>query len=297
MLKGEFNGYMRIISFLKSFISAWQDYPVQSGTLLGERFLVHELIGEGSYGLTYKCTDTKDGSLVAVKQSRPSKGAFARQMMKKEGDLLRSLQHSRFPAFVNLFTERNHIFLAMSFFSGNTLEELIFEQGKRYGEQECIDITIQLLELVCYIHDQGLVHLDLRIPNVLIYKDQLYLLDFGLANRVVDRSFPRESDGKAEHKWRKPRGSFKPVDEITDLQDIGHFMLFLLYSNYDSVNKPGNSKGTQPDQDWQNELVISNELKIIIERLLQPQPSYSSSLQLKNDLCRITAKQSALVVP
>lgn len=297
MHEGEFTGYMRIVSFLKSFISAWQDYPVQSGTLLGERFLVHELIGEGSYGLTYKCTDTTDGSLVAVKQSRPSKGAFARQMMKKEGALLRSLQHSRFPTFIDLFSERNHIFLAMSYIIGDTLEELIFEQGKRYGEQECIDITIQLLELVCYIHDQGLVHLDLRIPNVLIYRDQLHLLDFGLANRVVDHSFPLESDGKAELKWRKRRGPFKPVNKVTDLQDIGHFMLFLLYSNYDSVNKPDNSKGAQADQDWQKELVISNELKIIIERLLQPQPSYSSSLHLKNDLCRITAKQSALVVP
>lgn len=286
MHEGEFTGYMRILSFLKSFISAWRDYPVQSATLIGDRFLVHELIGEGSYGLTYKCTDTTDGSLVAVKQSRPSKGAFARQMLEKEGALLRSLQHSRFPAFVDLFTERNHIFLVMSFFSGDTLEELIFEQGTRYSEQECIDITIQLLELVCYIHDQGLVHLDLRMPNVLIYKNQLYLLDFGLANRKADVSSTLE-----------PPGPFRPADVSTDLQDIGHFMLFLLYSSYDSVKTSEKSKGVQADQDWQNELAISNGLKIIIERLLEPQPSYSSSLQLKNDLCKIAANQSALVVP
>ena len=68
--------------------------------------------------------------------------------------------------------------------NGDTLEDLIFEQDMKYGEDECIEITLQLLKLVRYIHDQGYVHLDLRIPNVLFKDGRIQLIDFGLARRI-----------------------------------------------------------------------------------------------------------------
>ncbi|MCY7561742.1 serine/threonine protein kinase, partial [Paenibacillus macerans] len=70
---------MRFVSFLSSFYAAWRDYPVAAGTVLDNRYVVQEIVGQGSYGLIYKCVDRASGSLVAVKQARPSKGPYAKR--------------------------------------------------------------------------------------------------------------------------------------------------------------------------------------------------------------------------
>lgn len=278
---------MRFFSSLATFFAAWKDYPSPPGTVLGSRFEVMELIGEGSYGLTYKCSDVKDGGLVAVKQSRPSKGAYARQLLEREAGMLRSLRHPQFPAFVDLFAEGSHIFLAMSYLSGDTFEDLIFGQGMRYGEQDCIRIALQLSELVRFIHEQGFVHLDLRIPNVLIQNDRLFILDFGLARKKGESVFSREADRKWYEIRRKPSVAFKTPDERADLQDIGHFMLFLLYSAFEPKEAYGINQGSQPERSWQDELELTNDLKLIIERLLELQTPYAGSSHFMNDLRRI----------
>ncbi|WP_435920881.1 serine/threonine protein kinase [Paenibacillus sp. DYY-L-2] len=246
-----------------------------------------ELIGEGSYGLTYKCSDLKDGGLVAVKQSRPSKGAFARQLLEREAGMLQSLRHPQFPEFIELFTEGSYFYLVMSYLSGDTFEDLIFGQGKRYGEQDCILIAMQLLELVSFIHERGFVHLDLRIPNVLKQNDLLFILDFGLARKKGESCFPREADRKWNGKKRTSSLSFKSADERTDLQDIGHFMLFLLYSAFEPEKASGKNQNSQPERSWQDELELTEDLKTIIERLLELQTPYACSSHFMNDLRRI----------
>lgn len=279
---------MRFFSFLTHFVAAWKDYPAPSGTLLGNRFEVIELIGEGSYGLTYKCTDRTNGQIVAVKQSRPSKGPYARHLLDREAGMLRSLPHAQFPAFIDLFKEGSHRFLVMSYLNGDTFEDLIFGQGRKFGEQDCIRITKQLLKLVCHIHEKGFVHLDLRIPNVLILDGQLFILDFGLARKKGEDLLPMESGPKWFRKRRNISGTYKTAEERSDLQDIGHFMLFLLYSAYEPGSSDTHIKGKESERSWQDELELSEELKIIIERLLELQTPYARSSHFMNDLRKIS---------
>ncbi|CAM3538043.1 serine/threonine protein kinase [Marinicrinis lubricantis] len=269
---------MRLFAALASFAAAWRDYPAEVGAVLGKRYLVQEWLGEGSYGLTYKCIDQRDGTLVAVKQARPSKGNEAGKMLEREASILQSLDHAQIPAFHHFFTERRSDYLVMSYLSGDTLEDLIFEKGRRYAEDDCIHMTLQLLDIVTYIHEKGFVHLDLRIPNVIFQDERLYIIDFGLARRVgetlphqpVRRGFP--------HKPSSSRPS-KDAEEQSDLQDIGHWMLFILYSNYEP---DPNANGEE--RSWQDELTLSDELRAMIERLLGIQAPYSGSLEFFYEL-------------
>jgi serine/threonine protein kinase len=271
---------MRFFSFLSSFWASWRDYPSEKNTVLGNRYTVHEMIGEGSYGITYKCLDQTNGSLVAVKQSRPSKGSYAKHLLQREARILKALRHSHIPSFKDLFTEGRNTYLVMSFISGDTLEDMIFDQGRQYGEQDCVRITLQLLELVGYIHKKGFVHLDLRIPNVLFKDDELYLIDFGLAREMGE---PPPFMNPAQNKFKigsVSSGQFKDSEEKADLLDIGHFMLFLLYSAY----KPNKKHKDAVKLCWQDELELSRELKEMIERLLELRESYSASAQFTADL-------------
>ncbi|NMO97666.1 protein kinase family protein [Paenibacillus lemnae] len=241
---------------------AWRDYPAEPRTQLASRYTVLKLIGEGSYGLIYLCEDAISGDFVAVKQARCSKGRFARQLLDRETHILKSLKHTQFPAYLNHFTEKLHSYLVMSYLSGDTLEDLIFEQGKTYNERQCLSVTIQLLELVVPLHQQGWVHLDLRIPNVLFQKNKLYLIDFGLARRIGEAPCP--SSSAEDH---------KPPEEQSDLEDIGHFMLFMLYSSF----TPDVNTAADGTASWQEELNLSLKIKHIIERLLAVTTPYASS--------------------
>ncbi|VTR34723.1 Serine/threonine-protein kinase B [Actinobacillus pleuropneumoniae] len=271
---------MRFLSNLGSFINAWRDYPAEDNTVLGSRYTVQEMIGEGSYGIIYQCRDQQSGHVVAVKQSRPSKGDYAKELLNREAAIISSLQHPQIPAYLDFFTDSRHSYLVMSYMDGDTLEDLIFEHGMKYGEAECLHIALQLLELVRYLHEQGYVHLDLRIPNVLFKDGRIHLIDFGLARRIgeppplrqpVRKKFPRGSSSSVQYKESK---------EIEDLRDIGHFMLFMLYSAYD----PDDDPSAVEERSWQEELQLSEEVREMIKRLLQLSSPYSDSLQFMNEL-------------
>lgn len=271
---------MRFLSNLGSFINAWRDYPAEDNTVLGSRYTVQEMIGEGSYGIIYQCRDQQSGHVVAVKQSRPSKGDYAKELLNREAAIISSLQHPQIPAYLDFFTDSRHSYLVMSYMDGDTLEDLIFEHGMKYGEAECLHIALQLLELVRYLHEQGYVHLDLRIPNVLFKDGRIHLIDFGLARRIgeppplrqpVRKKFPRGSSSSVQYKESK---------ESEDLRDIGHFMLFMLYSAYD----PDDDPSAVEERSWQEELQLSEEVREMIKRLLQLSSPYSDSLQFMNEL-------------
>lgn len=59
-------------------IGLFADRPGRQGIIIGDRYVIRELLGMGSYGLTYLCVDQQTGREVALKESKPSKGRLAR---------------------------------------------------------------------------------------------------------------------------------------------------------------------------------------------------------------------------
>lgn len=83
--------------WLNGFVRAWKDYPLHEGSRIGGRYTIECLIGEGSYGLTYRCSDIENGRVYALKQSRPSKKTAGRVLLEKEYTILRSMEHPNIP--------------------------------------------------------------------------------------------------------------------------------------------------------------------------------------------------------
>lgn len=282
---------MRFPAYIREFVAAWRDYRADPNTLIGQRYLIQDVIGEGSYGITYLALDQLEHRPVVLKQARPSKGALSGQLLEQEARILQSLNHPRLPVFKEWITNKRHSFLVMSLVEGSTLEDLIFEQGQRFGEADSAQITLQLLELIGYIHQQGFVHLDLRMPNILLQEGQLSLIDFGLARAMGEpplsllevKSF-RGSIGSSPYVTRLQ----SPAEPQSDLVDVGHFMLFLLYSAFESSRSATNAK----DLSWQEELPLSHSLIEIIERLLQLRQPFADALEAAKAM-RVFLSQAA----
>lgn len=248
----------------RGFVRAWQDYPLREETWIGKRYQIESLLGEGSYGLTYRCRDSKDGALVAVKQSRPSKKAAGRAMLDKESGILRSMDHPGIPKCHNYFEYKGSNWLVTDYVEGKTLEDLIFDGHIIFGERECLATTLRLMEPVAHVHSQGYVHLDLRIPNVILRDEELYLIDFGLARRIGE---VESGYGRRKLLMEKlPQQRMPPVI-ASDLYDIGQLMLFMLYSGYQPERGGA-------ERSWREELNLSPGMLHVLARLLGEQATY-----------------------
>uniref|UniRef100_T1JGS1 non-specific serine/threonine protein kinase n=1 Tax=Strigamia maritima TaxID=126957 RepID=T1JGS1_STRMM len=85
------------------------------------------------------------------------------------------------------FNGSKYRFLVMERF-GNDLQKIWEGNGKKFSTKSVLNLGIQILDVLEYIHECGYVHCDVKASNLLVgYKSshQVYLVDFGLACRYL----------------------------------------------------------------------------------------------------------------
>lgn len=253
-------------------ISRWLDRPHRSGAILAGRYEVVEELGMGSYGIAYKGRDLDTGRLVVVKQARRTKGEDSRRLLQREADLLARLRHPQIPASYGMFTEQGQPHLVMEYIEGETVEDRIFKRGVTYTEQAAFQLLRDVLMVVCHLHALGVVHRDLRIPNILWRDGTVFIIDFGLACRIGEATDQRNDDPPEKRLRREPHPR-------SDVYALGHVALFLLYSSYEPTG--------EDEKSWEEELDLSPKARLILRRMLQLEAPYETAGQLMSDIDRL----------
>lgn len=93
-------------------------------TLIQERYLVIEAIGQGGMGAVYKATDTRLRSTVALKETLVT-GEIAQRAFEREAQLLASLRHAAMPKVSDHFIDERGTFLVMEYIPGHDLATLL----------------------------------------------------------------------------------------------------------------------------------------------------------------------------
>lgn len=237
------------------------DKPIEKGAVLKERYEVLKVIGSGSYGIVYLCRDLETDEDKVVKQLRPSKRRKEAKMLEHEIMILRMLHHKNIPELFDAFSFNEALFYVMSFIEGDNLEDQIFLRKYAFNENQSLHILSHLLDLVNYLHQKDIYHQDLRIPNMLLKNNQLFLIDFGLSKHA-----PLDSNNQDEILEMK----------LQDYFDLGEILLYLLYTTY-----PSNNKKALP---WTEELSLETETVYLLKRLLQLEEPYSNTSEISTDL-------------
>ncbi|SFC37301.1 serine/threonine protein kinase [Bacillus sp. 491mf] len=246
-------------------ILAWIDRPLSINTVVAQRYQIHQILGMGSYGFTYLVSDLLSGEKRVLKQLRKSKQCYAsgRKSFTYEQTILQQLEHHAIPRFFHSFTWRKGSFFVMEEMRGKTFEDFIFDYREIYTEKEVFLILYKVLQVVSYFHSHGIVHRDLRIPNILMNDDEISVIDFGLAR------FIGENDERAQS-YKGEQAHMREIHYRSDFYALGHFVLFLLYSSYES------SKEERP---WYEELTLSANSSDVIMRMLQMKEPYYENVQ------------------
>lgn len=263
----------RIRAFFQESYRSWIDFPLREGTQLEHLYRIERVIGAGSYGIAYEGRKLQTGEKVLLKHNKPSKGTLGRKLLEREFQIMSELNHPGIPKVYEQFNAKSRSFIVTEFIEGKTLEQLIFDEEVVLSERSCLEWTLKLMDVVSYIHAKGVVHLDIRIPNVIVFEDHIHLIDFGLARTIGSSSLVE----REEEETRVTR----PAEIESDLSDIGHFLLFLLYSAFQGSS---HSDSDYDDRSWQEELEISNETRHMLEKLLQIQAPYKDSNEFIADL-------------
>ncbi|MFK7697053.1 serine/threonine protein kinase [Paenibacillus sp. HJGM_3] len=262
---------MSLFEYLKGVYEAWIDYPKREGTLIANKYRILRFLGVGSYGLTYICLDMDSGQEVVLKQAKPSKGTVSRELLHREIDVLGRLRHPSIQKLLASFEYQNRLYMVTEHVKGQTVEDLIFERGAVFSEKEALCFVRRLMEIVSYVHEQGFVHLDIRIPNVIMDGDQIHLIDFGLAYRLGE---PIRRELRSDEETMLGR----TAEPSNDLFAVGHFILFMIYSGYDSSTFESEHLG------WMDELTLSPMTRHMLRKLLQIDPPYLNTQQFIRDL-------------
>lgn len=253
----------------------WKPFPLwgerlhKPGSVI-ERYVVQKFLGVGSYGITYLAEDLSTHQKVVLKQLRKRRKTMGERPFQKEREILQKLSHPAVPALYAEINDGSHQYLVMEYKEGLTFEQLIFQFGKKYSEKDAFHYLTKILEVVQYIHDQNVVHRDLRIPNILLYNDSISIIDFGLSRLITDE------EEESFHKWEPEKQRMRKISFQTDFYALGHFVLFLLYSSFDQKGKK--------EKSWEEELDISVESKNIIKKLFGMDGSYKSAEEILEDI-------------
>lgn len=158
------------------------------GRLIQE-YKVGTVLGEGAFGVVYACTHLASGTEVAVKMC--DKVETPVEKLRREAELLLSLDCPYIVKVHQVFYERCFVCLVMDKFNGGDLihgMHMHHEEKGKVRSSDAVHVCSQMAKAIRYLHDQSIVHRDVKGDNFLMsdrnFTDpaiHIALCDFGTA--------------------------------------------------------------------------------------------------------------------
>ncbi|CAK61473.1 unnamed protein product (macronuclear) [Paramecium tetraurelia] len=152
-----------------------------------DNYVIEQSIGKGAFGKVYRGLHRPTQQRVAIKileKSRIEQPAdFTR--IQREIHILRKLRHPNIVQLYEILESESKIYLIMEYVSGGELFQHIVK-NKKLSEQDAAAFFSQIIEAIEYLHSIKVAHRDLKPENLLLEKDILKVVDFGLSNIYTD---------------------------------------------------------------------------------------------------------------
>jgi serine/threonine protein kinase len=151
-------------------------------TKLGKYEILEE-IGRGGFAVVYKARDTSLDRVVALKVLHPQLTIDPKfvQRFHQEAQAAARLHHPHIVTIHEVGEEAGQHYLAMTFLPGRALDERLAVTKGPLPVELAISIAEQIADALNTIHQQGLVHRDVKPANIMVdNKGQATLLDFGI---------------------------------------------------------------------------------------------------------------------
>ena len=219
------------------------------GTVVGGRYYVRRLCGEGGMGRVYEAEHIDIGKRVALKILHPaySQTPDLVERLRREARAASKISH---PNVVDVTdsgtTPEGAFFFVMEYLEGIELGELIYRE-KRLDIRRTLIIGTQIARALQAAHEVNVIHRDLKPENVLILRrdgqrDYVKVLDFGIAKSGNDSELKESQGGQRRlthpgmtmgtPEYMAPeQASGRPADPRSDVYAVGGLLYEMLSGN------------------------------------------------------------------
>ncbi|CAB4384200.1 unnamed protein product [Rhizophagus irregularis] len=130
-----------------------------------------DCIGKGAFGSVYRALNWETGEVVAVKQVKISNIPKSElNFIMTEIDLLKNLNHQNIVQYKGRHKETEYLYIILEYCENGSLHNICKKFGKFPENLVAIYIS-QVLEGLLYLHDQGVIHRDIKGANILTTKE------------------------------------------------------------------------------------------------------------------------------
>jgi serine/threonine-protein kinase len=214
------------------------------------QYQLHELIGQGGMSEVFRAWDPNFQRFVAIKILRLVNEKLLIRFM-REGKILNQLRHPNIVKFYDYGQLDEKAFLVLEYIDGVELKR-VMSLRKIFDLQSSLTIMTPILSAVSYLHNLGIIRLDLKPSNILLDRwGRIVLIDLGIAKKIMDESDTSDITGEGQiigtPMYMSPEQAMgNSVDGRADIYSIG-VILYQLFTG----SLP------YPDKDTPMQLILS----------------------------------------
>lgn len=222
--------------------------------LQGRKYKIYRMLGQGGFGITYAglhvalnrkvaikeffmkdfCTRAIDSSTVVT--STPSAESIIEEQKSKflkEARTIAAFSNPHIIKIFDVFEENNTAYYVMEYITGDSIYDDIKKNGI-YPEEQAIGIIRQVGEALGYVHQQKILHLDVKPANIMLRaSNEAVLIDFGISKHYNERGKqtsitpPGISRGYAPMEQYN-EGGVAVFSPATDIYSLGATLFYML---------------------------------------------------------------------
>ena len=245
----------------------------QQGEIIGARYSILYILGQGGIGITYAAEDLKTGEKVALKavSLRRTDDLKVLELFEREARILAQVQHLAIPRYIDYFEvgkRRDRVFyLAQQLAEGQSLARLI-ENGWHPSATEVRWMANQILDILVYLQQlvPPVIHRDIKPQNIIRRDDgQLFLVDFGAVQDVYHQTITGGSTVVGTYGYMAPEQFRGKAVLATDLYGLGATIIYLLTSK-----SPTDLPQRKLKIDFRSHVRINKQFADWLERMIEP---------------------------
>ena len=140
------------------------------GEILDQRWRIETRIGQGAMGSVFRGRDLTENKVVAIKILAPEHCRKPKVVARfeREAEKMTSLRHTNIVSFHGHGRRGVLPFIVMEFLEGLTLSDVLEKHGGKIGINETVAIIKQISAGLSFLHQNGLVHRDVKPQNVFL---------------------------------------------------------------------------------------------------------------------------------
>jgi NIMA (never in mitosis gene a)-related kinase len=237
--------------------------------------LIH--IGIRNFGTVYKAIRCSDSLKVCVKISKDVLQETDRKMVENEAHVMEQVSHPNILKYIESFWHGKTFCSVMEFADGGSLQEKI---DQKFDEYKILQILVQLLEGLKFLHNKRICHLNLKPKNILFVKGILKIADFSMA-KVIERTMNSILSFDGTDSFMSPEMFVDGIHGMSsDIWSAGIIAYYLA-----AQKLPFESK----DPNKLKDLILNSELPSLPTTFPNEFRGIVASMLLKNHLMRPTA--------